>query len=63
MAQEEKRPESIVGVTVIAGQVTGFIGLLGAIFAFFTDEWVGVGACLIASALAFGLIANAMLRQ
>jgi uncharacterized membrane-anchored protein len=55
--------EAVLGIVVIASLVTGVAGLLAAVFAFFSADWVGVGVCLGAAALAFGLVANAILRQ
>ena len=57
------RFEAVLGTVVIAGLVTGFAGLLGAVFAFFNADWVGVGVCLAAAAIAFGLLTNAILRE
>ncbi|MCJ7700388.1 MAG: hypothetical protein MUO62_02290 [Anaerolineales bacterium] len=63
MEKKSNKFEVILGIVVIAGMITGFVGLLAAVFAFFSADWVGVGVCLGAAALAFGLLANALLRD
>ena len=54
---------TVVDIAIITCLVTGYASLLTAVFAFFGGDWVGAGACLGAAALAFGLVANALLRQ
>jgi hypothetical protein len=59
-------PESldrVLGYAITAGMVVGFAGLIAAVAAFFSTDWVGTGVCLAASGLAFGLVANALLRR
>ncbi len=63
MEKKSNKFEVILGIVVIAGMITGFVGLLAAVFAFFSADWAGVGVCLGAAALAFGLLANALLRD
>jgi hypothetical protein len=63
MEKKPARSENLLGIVVIFGLITGFAGLLAAVAAFFSAEWVGAGVCLVASALAFGLLANAFLRN
>ena len=63
MAEARRRGETIAGVAVICGMVTGYAALVAAVFAFFSFNWVGAGACLAAAGLSFGLVANAALRQ
>jgi hypothetical protein len=58
-----ERAAAIAGVAIVMGLVTGFTGLAAAVFAFVTFNWVGVGVCLGAAALSFGLVANAALRR
>jgi hypothetical protein len=63
MEGKADRFDAILGIMVTATLVTGLAGLLAGVLAFFTAEWVGVGVCLGAAALAFGLAANAVLRK
>ena len=63
MPVDKSRAEQVTGIAVIASLITGLAGLIGALFAFFNFNWIGVGVCLIAAALAFGLVANAVLRS
>ncbi|MGC9523244.1 MAG: hypothetical protein ACP5HG_15340 [Anaerolineae bacterium] len=55
--------DAILGQSVVAGMVTGFLALGAAIFAFFGNDWMATGICLAAAGLSFGLVANAMLRD
>ena len=41
----------------------GFLGLVLAVNAALSDEYIGAGVCLAASALAFGVMAYAFLRR
>ena len=43
--------------------ITGFLGLILAVNAALGDQFIGAGACLAASALAFGVVAYAFLRR
>lgn len=63
MEKKSTRFETLLGIAVVTGLITGFAGLLGAVFAFFNSDWMGTGICLIAAALAFGLISNSLLRN
>lgn len=54
--------QSVGTVAVVGGVVTGFAGLVAGVFAFLNGEAVGAGACFAAAAIAFGLVANAVLR-
>ena len=63
MAEGQWRGETIAGVAVICGMITGFASLVAAVFAFFSFNWVGAGVCLASAGLSFGLVANAALRR
>lgn len=63
MDKSPSKFENVLGVVLILGLVTGIAGLLAAVFAFFSADWVGAGLCLAAAAVAFGLLANALLRK
>jgi hypothetical protein len=63
-SQDEKK--RVAGVLAVQCNIVGWVSLLLAGWALVQrDEpnWWGVGTCLIASALAFGLAANAVLRR
>jgi hypothetical protein len=61
MSPKPNRFEALIGLAIIATLVTGFASLLVALFAFFNADWTGSGVCLGAAALAFGLVAHAIL--
>ncbi len=63
MEKERNRYEALIGIAVLAGLVTGAASLLAAAITWINAEWVGLGLCLGAAALAFGLTTNALLRD
>jgi hypothetical protein len=63
MKQTENRITVVVGLSVILGIITGLTSLLVTYFAFFGADWTGAGISLVAAALAFGLLSNALLRD
>ena len=60
----EKRYGVWAGLSVLGGFVVGVFGLFAAMLSLFNEyDYVGVGLCLLASAFAFGLLANAIFRK
>jgi hypothetical protein len=57
------RGNIIIGIAVFAALLIGLIGLVAGIFAFSSADWIGTGLCLIASAISFGSVTNALLRR
>ena len=57
------RLDTLVGIAVAAGMTTGGLSLVVAVVAVLGRDWMGAGVCLVAAALAFGLTANALLRE
>ncbi len=55
--------DRIIGITVIAGLVAGFIGLVAAMISLLYAQWMVAGIFLISAALVFGSLANALLRK
>jgi hypothetical protein len=54
----------LAGLIVIAGSIVGIAAFLAAVLAVFNEyDYVGAGLCLLASAFAFGLLANAIFRN
>lgn len=62
MAAQRSRSETVLGLSVLLGLLTGILALASAVFAFFSYDWVATGICLGAAGLSFGLVANALLR-
>lgn len=65
---DDKRGKSATVGAVLAGSlygglVVGGAGIIGALGSFLTGNAASGGICLLASAFAFGLLANACLRQ
>ncbi|MGD8457168.1 MAG: hypothetical protein PVF83_12350 [Anaerolineales bacterium] len=60
----KKKSTSFPGLSIIGGFIIGIAGFFAAFLAVFNEyDYVGAGLCLIASALAFGLMSNAMFRK
>ena len=55
--------DTVLGLAIVGGLVTGGAGLIAALIAFVNDDMAVLGVCLGAAALARGLVANAVLRQ
>ncbi len=53
----------LIGTVAVGAVLTGVGGLLVALLAASNAEFVAAGLCLIAAALSFGLLANAILRD
>ena len=66
MMQTDTRSDFLVSAAASVGfwgaTATGFLGVVLAVNASLSDEYVGAGVCLIASALAFGATAFAFSR-
>jgi hypothetical protein len=59
---QARRTDWLVGLATFGTAVIGAISLLVAVFAVFAGQLQAAGVCLIAAALAFGALANAVLR-
>ena len=62
MDPKRNKFNTVVGLTLIGGCFTGIVCLLAAFIAISVGEYAGMGLCLIAAALSFGLLSNAVLR-
>lgn len=59
----ERRVDALIGAACIGAVVTGFIGIIAAIVSVVSMNPVGAGVSIIGAGLAFGLLANALLRD
>ena len=60
----ERGPRVLAGFGVFAGFFVGIIAFIAGILAMFNEyDYVGAGLCFLASALAFGMLANAIFRE
>lgn len=62
MSNGRKRLDTIIGLAALGSSVTGVVSLVVALFPIFSGEFLAAGVCLLAAALSFGLLANAVLR-
>jgi len=58
-----RRTSWLIGLATLGSAVAGVFALLAALFAFASVQWEAVGVCLIAAGIAFGALANALLRR
>jgi hypothetical protein len=63
MSENRKKLDTIIGLAIVGSGVTGVASLIAALFPFFDRDFVAAGVCLIAAALSFGLLANAVLGE
>jgi hypothetical protein len=64
MNNNQNSPSIIAGLAIILSMVTGLAAMIVALFAVINDfNWLAGGLSLGAAALAFGLVANAILRE
>ena len=60
----ENKSPALAGFSIIAGYIVGIVALLAGILVVFNEyDYVGAGLCFLASAFAFGLVANAIFRD
>jgi hypothetical protein len=62
MRDTRKSLDILIGLGTLGSAAIGVIGFVAALAAFFNGDLTATGLCLIASALSFGLLANAVLR-
>jgi hypothetical protein len=61
---EERRNPVWAGLSVLGSFIVGIIALLAGILAILNEfNYIGAGLCFMASALAFGLLANSFFRK
>jgi len=63
MNENPKTLNWVIGLAAAGSGVVGAGALLAALLAFFSGQLAPAAVFLIAAALAFGLIANAVLRE
>lgn len=60
----ERRSSAWAGILILGGFVVGIVALLAGLLAVLNEyDYVGAGLCFLASALAFSLSANSILRN
>ena len=61
---EERRSSAWVGFLILGGFIVGIVALLAGLLSVLNEfNYVGAGLCFLASAFAFGLPTNAILRN
>jgi hypothetical protein len=63
MRANQKPLNWLIGLTTLGGGVTGALAVLLGLLALVRGDLAASGVCLTAAALAFGLLANALLRH
>jgi hypothetical protein len=62
MSENRRKLDAFIGLAILGSSITGVAGLILALFALFGGDLLTTGVCLVAAALSFGLLANALLR-
>jgi hypothetical protein len=61
---EKKSNPVWAGLSVLGGFIIGIIAMLAGLLAVLNEfNYIGAGLCFLASAFAFGLLANSMYRN
>ena len=63
MDTETKQLRWVTPIAVVGAVLTGFGSLYGAVVAFTGQDFAGFGTCLLAAAVAFGLLAHVSLKK
>ena len=64
MNQDRQQSSMIPGIVIVGCFVVGIAGLIAAAVGMFGfEDPTGAGVCLVASAIVFGLAANAVFRK
>lgn len=63
MDEDRRNVAGLVALGIYGACLVGLLGLFVAYVAFGDRDWLGAAAALGASALGFGLTANALLRR
>ena len=62
MSENRRKLDAIIGLATLGSGITGVSGLILALFSLLSGDLLATGVCLVAAALSFGLLANALLR-
>jgi hypothetical protein len=60
---KDRSGDALVGLAALGCGVTGTVGIVSAVWALVAGEFSAAGLSLAAAALAFGLLANGLLRD
>ena len=61
---ENKSNPVWAGLSLLGGFIVGLIGMLAGFLAILNEfDYIGAGLCFLASAMAFGLLANSIYRK
>jgi hypothetical protein len=63
MDDNRKTLDALIGLATVGSGITGIASFVAAFFPFFSGEFTAAGVLLIAAAVSFGLLANAVLRE
>lgn len=61
--QPTRRTSWLIGLASLGAAITGAFALVVGLVAFLSGQWQAAGICLLAASVAFGALANAMLRR
>ena len=64
MAEKNRKQfDFVVGLTIVGCSIVGAVAFIQSLISKFSGEHLAAGVFLLAAALSFGLLANAVLRE
>ena len=63
IASKRRTADWLVGLSIYGAAIVGVAGLVGGLVSFIEGRTEAAGTCLIAGAVAFGALANALFRS
>ena len=63
MREHRRAVDGIMGLAILGCSLTGVVSLIAALLALFAGEFIAASVSLTGAALAFGLLANALIRE
>jgi hypothetical protein len=58
-----RRTSWLIGLATLGTAISGVLALFIGFFASLSGQWQAAGVCLLAASVAFGALANALLRR
>lgn len=62
MSENHRTLNAMIGLATVGSGITGIASFILALLAFFNADFAAGGTLMLAAALSFGLLANAVLR-